>query len=102
MENNQLITKDSERIKRLVRSIDEAYRLIEKILPDCRPLFNADRYLSDKEVGERLSVCRRTLQDWRDNGIVGYIKIGGKVLYSEREVMELVEKNYHKPFVEHK
>lgn len=98
MENNQLITKDSERIKVLVRFIDEIYTKIEKILSDCRPIFNGDRYLGDKEVSERLSVSRRTLQEWRNEGIIGYIKIGGKVLYSEREVMALIERNYYKPF----
>lgn len=97
MENNQLITKDSERLKTLIKSIDQVYALIEKILTDSHPLFNGDRYLGDREIGERLSVSRRTLQEWRTQGIVGYIKIGGKVLYSEKEIMALIERNYYKP-----
>lgn len=51
--------------------------------------------LSDVEVSHRLKLSRRTLQEYRDSGIVPYIKLGGKVLYRERDLEELLERCYH-------
>ena len=53
------------------------------------------RYLSDVEVSHRLKISRRTLQEYRDSGIVPYIKLGGKVLYRESDLEKLLEECYH-------
>ena len=47
------------------------------------------------EVSHRLKLSRCTLQEYRDSGIVPYIKLGGKVLYRERDLEELLERCYH-------
>jgi predicted site-specific integrase-resolvase len=39
-----------------------------------------DELLTDKEVAHILKVSRRTLQDYRNNGILSYIQVGGKIL----------------------
>ena len=59
---------------------------------------------TDKRLGEWLDnddVCRilrisqRTLQTLRDNGTLPYIKLGGKVLYRESDLEELLQRCYH-------
>jgi excisionase family DNA binding protein len=47
------------------------------------------------EVSHRLKISRRTLQEYRDSGIVPYIKLGGKVLYRESDLEKLLEECYH-------
>mgnify|MGYP002525776128 CR=1 FL=1 len=56
---------------------------------------DGERYLTDKEVSEILKVSRRTLQEYRNEGILPYIPLGGKVLYRESDLKELLEKHYH-------
>jgi hypothetical protein len=42
-------------------------------------------------------VSRRTLQEYRNNRVLPFILLGGKVLYPESGLRELLEANYRKP-----
>ena len=57
-------------------------------------LLNGERYLTDKEVGARLKVSRRTLQDYRNAGRIPYILLGGKLLYRESDIERLLMEGY--------
>ena len=62
-----------------------------------RPPLDGERYLTDREVAELLRVSRRTLQEYRNNRVLPFILLGGKVLYPESGLRELLEANYRKP-----
>ena len=53
--------------------------------------------LPDGEVADLLRVSRRTLQEYRNNRVLPFILLGGKVLYPESGLRELLEANYRKP-----
>jgi len=57
---------------------------------------NGEKYLTDKEVSEKLKVSRRTLQDYRNQGRIAYIQLGGKILYKESDIEKMLEDNYYK------
>ncbi len=86
------------RINAFLESLDAIREDLRKIVENSRPALNGERYLTDKELSERISVSRRTLHEWRTNELIGYIQLGGKILYKESEVLQLLEKNYHKPY----
>ena len=48
------------------------------------------------EIG-LLRVSRRTLQEYRNNRVLPFILLGGKVLYPETGLREVLEANYRKP-----
>ena len=52
----------------------------------------------DAELANYLKVSRRTLQEYRNNGILSYYQIGGKILYRESDIEELLEKNRQEAF----
>ena len=56
-----------------------------------------EHYLTDREVAEMLRVSRRTLQEYRNNRMLPFILLAGKVLYPESGLRELLEANYLKP-----
>ena len=58
---------------------------------------DGERYLTDGEVSELLRVSRRTLQEYRNNRVLPFILLGGKVLYPETGLREVLEANYRKP-----
>jgi excisionase family DNA binding protein len=96
---NDWLAKDRDtRIREFVQSLDAIREDIRRIVENSRPTLNGERYLTDKELSERISVSRRTLHEWRTNEIIGYIQLGGKVLYRESDVLKLIEKNFHKPY----
>ena len=92
---NELITLRTEGLVNAMQSMKDIETLFDKVTSNYRPLLNGERYLSDVEVWHRLKLSRRTLQEYRDSGIVPYIKLGGKVLYRERDLEELLERCYH-------
>ena len=58
-------------------------------LESYRPPLDGERYLTDGEVSELLRVSRRT--------VLPFILLGGKVLYPETGLREVLEANYRKP-----
>lgn len=68
---------------------------IEEMAGNCRPFLNGERYMTDKQLADLLKMSRRTLQDYRTNGILSYYLLGGKVLYKESDVLKLLEDNYY-------
>ena len=58
--------------------------------------FNAP-YLSGEEVMEYLHISPRTLQTLRDKRMICYTTIGGKILYPEEELIEVLHQNYRSP-----
>lgn len=58
-----------------------------------RPVLNGERYITDSKLAEKLKLTRRTLADYRMNGRLPYYKVGGKLLYKEKDILVLLEKN---------
>ena len=76
--NNELITKNNEWVVHFMKSLERMTEGIEQLAASCRPLLSGERYLTDKELSARLKVSRRTLQDYRTEGRLPYIQLGGK------------------------
>lgn len=55
-------------------------------------------WLDNTEVCEILNVSKRTLQNYRDNGKLGYTQIGYKVFYKVKDVEKILknERNNNK------
>jgi excisionase family DNA binding protein len=84
---SEIITEENERVKRFFHSMERMLDSIEHFTASCPPTLNGERFLTDKEVSERLKVSRRTLQDYRTGGQIPYIQLGGKVLYHESDII---------------
>ena len=55
-------------------------------------LLGGEHYLTDRELSQRLKISRRTLQDYRNNGILPYRQLGGKILYRESDIERVLQK----------
>jgi len=51
------------------------------------------KYLKSSEVMELLSISPGTLQNLRLNGTLPYSKIGGIILYEEKEIERVLDEN---------
>jgi excisionase family DNA binding protein len=91
---NEVVNKENERVKRFFLSLDRMLDKVENVVTNHRPTLQGERFLTDAEVSERLKVSRRTLQEYRTNGKVPYIQLGGKILYQESDIQKLLDENY--------
>lgn len=93
---SEIITKENERIAMLLRSLDRLFGGIETLVGNHRQPLNGEHFLTDREVSLHLKVSRRTLQDWRTEGKIAYILLGGKVLYKASDIDRMLSSNYRK------
>ena len=77
----ELINKDTPQIKEFISSLDSMLNGIESIVKHYKPHLNGERFLSNNEVSKKLNVSLRTLQEWRDTGLIPFIQIKGKIIY---------------------
>ena len=83
---NELIMPHNVGVKNVLDSMKEVLALYKKVTGNYRPMLDGERYLTDKEVSEILKVSRRTLQEYRNEGILPYIPL---------DLEELLERHYH-------
>lgn len=93
-----IITKENDGIKKALKQIEKIKKQMRVIQKNNYPSFYNERYYTDVELSEKLHVSRRTLQEWRSRGLIGYLNIGGKSLYRESEIEKLLNDNYHSSY----
>lgn len=89
-----LLTNETEEVIANQEMITRLRYLIEEILKNYRPVMNGEIYLSGEDVCRLLHISKRTLQQYRDDNILPYVQIGGKIIYKETDIMTELEKNY--------
>lgn len=89
-----LITKDSNTTQVLFSSLDRVLENVEYMITNYRPVLCGEHYLTGEEVCQKLCISKRTLQDYRDTGLLGYVQLPGKIIYRESDIMNLLDKHY--------
>ena len=95
---NELMTKNNEWIIHFMGSIDRLLDSFERMTANYRPTLGGERFFTDKEVSARLKVSRRTLQDYRNEGRIPYIQLGGKILYRESDIEQMLADGYRSAY----
>ena len=96
----ELINKDTLQIKEFISSLDSMLSGIESIVKHYKPHLNGERFLSNNEVSKKLNVSLRTLQEWRDTGLIPFIQIKGKIIYRQIDIDKLLQKHYFESWKE--
>ena len=95
---NKTIMTNDEWAVGFMEQLDSMLNGIESMNEKSRASFGNERFLTDKEVSAWLKVSRRTLQDYRNNGMVSYYQLGGKILYKESDIEKLVMDGYRNAY----
>ena len=77
---NKTIMTNDEWAVGFMEQLDSMLDGIESMNEKSKASFGNERFLTDKEVSAWLKVSRRTLQDYRNNGMVSYYQLGGKIV----------------------
>ena len=95
---NELILADQELEVGFIGKLDALLEGIERMDAGCKASRGNEQFLTDKEVSAWLKVSRRTLQDYRNNGMIAYYQLGGKILYKESDIERMVMSGYRNAY----
>ena len=84
--DTQSVYRTDERPEELLRTLEQLERDLDRCVELNRPMLGGERYLTDRELSERLKISRRTLQEHRSSHEIPYYCVCGKILYRESSV----------------
>jgi len=87
----EILDKKSTEIVSLFEELDKLLDAIQQALKNRTPHLNGEKFLSNRDVCRMLHISSRTLQDWRDTGKIPFIRIKGKILYKQSEILKRLE-----------
>ena len=97
--NIRLLTPENDiRVRVFLSSLEDLLEKVEKIRGANKPSLDGDRAYTDKELAVKLKVSRRSLQDYRNNGILPYIQIGGRILYRASDIERTLMDGYKEAY----
>ena len=80
-------------LEQLQTNLLKLSRLLEQSGVEPKPQI-AGGWAEGKDVMKALNISRRTLQTLRDNGTLGYSRLGGKYYYRIFDIEDLLRNNY--------
>ena len=92
--SNEVITHKHEWLRGLFSELDRIAKDAAMVADENQPLLGGEHYLTDRELAQRLKISRRTLQDYRNNGVLPYRQLGGKILYRESDIERVLQSCY--------
>ncbi|SIS72286.1 Helix-turn-helix domain-containing protein [Chryseobacterium ureilyticum] len=90
----QSIKNATDEILSRLKDINAIKKNIQQISKYLRPSHQEEKYLTGVEVSRLLHISRRTLQQYRDDSMLPFVKIQGKILYKESDILNLLDNNY--------
>ncbi|MBL4653433.1 MAG: helix-turn-helix domain-containing protein [Flavobacteriales bacterium] len=78
---------------------EEAYKELTERLINIEVFLKAKQsdienvFLDNQEFLQLMYISKRTAQNWRDQGIVSYSQIGGKIYYRLSDILEMLDKH---------
>jgi hypothetical protein len=91
----EIITFESQTYTELVNKILGIEKKIDSAVN--RPILD-DIWLDNQDVCKLLKISKRTLQSYRDKGILPFSQTGGKIYYKAADLQAHLQKNYVRAF----
>ncbi len=86
-----VITFQSEAYQQLLNKIDAIASSMNKKIKE-NPL--EDTWLDIQEVCQLLKISKRTLQSYRDNAVLPFSKVAGKIYFKASDLQKHLENHY--------
>jgi len=95
MEERILTIKD-DLIAETLESLRKASRKANRLMDDYKLVLHGERLMTDRELATVLRVSPRALRDYRNDGILPYIRMRGNILYKESDIEKVLKTYEHK------
>jgi hypothetical protein len=90
----EIISMDLKVFNALVKHIENMEEKVEALYSRQQDL-GLKRWLNDQDICEILNITKRTLQTYRENGLLPYSRIKYKVFYRPADVEKLLQSSHH-------
>lgn len=87
----QIINIEKNVWERLISRIDEFSTRVDALC-EKHSEKRIKKWLDNQQVCEILNISKRTLQTYRDTGVIGFSQVNHKMFYKQEDVLELLEK----------
>ena len=95
MEQVRDLNMETDGMQVVLSALSGVSKRIKEVVQTHKPLFGGEHFLTCKDVCERLYISPRTLQDYRDRGIIPYTQFAGKILYKESDLERVLGESYN-------
>lgn len=85
----------SAQITQVMEGQKRILELLEKLLEQ-RGSARPGQLIQEKAVAERLKVSIQTLRRYRAKGVIGFVRVGGHVLYRPEHIDEFITSREHR------
>ena len=95
MEEKEIIMQEDPQMQLFSQLMKGILKKLERYCATARPMLGGEVYLTGEEVCNQLRLSTRTLQEYRNAGILPFYKIGGKILYKQSDIQTMLERHYN-------
>lgn len=95
---NQVIMRDDPQVVEFFQDMKHLSVLLDTLEANTRSVLNGESFLTDTELAQHLKLTKRTLQEYRSTGKIPFYQIGGKILYREADIEQLLLENRREAF----
>ena len=92
----RILTINDELIAGALESLRKASRKADALMDNYKPVFHGERLMTDGELATVLRVSPRALRDYRNEGILPYIRMKGNILYKESDIEKVLKDHERK------
>jgi len=92
----RILTINDELIGGTLESLRKASRKADVLMENYKPVLHGERLMTDGELATVLRVSPRALRDYRNDGILPYIRMKGNILYKESDIEKVLKAHEHK------
>lgn len=92
----KILTINDELIARTLESLRKASRKADVLMENYKPVLHGERLMTDGELATVLRVSPRALRDYRNEGILPYIRMKGNILYKESDIEKVLKDHERK------
>lgn len=94
--DERILTLNDELIAGTIESLRKASRKADKLMDEYKPVLHGERLMTDGELAAVLRVSPRALRDYRNDGILPYIRMKGNILYRESDIEKVLKASEHR------
>jgi len=93
---DRILTINDELIAGTLESLRKASRKVDVLMENYKPVLQGERLMTDGELATVLRVSPRALRDYRNEGILPYIRMKGNILYKESDIEKVLKDHERK------
>lgn len=90
----KIITQNDEIIASTITALRKANRHASSLMEDYKPVLHGERLMTEAELAAALRVGSRALRDYRNSGILPYIRLKGNIVYRESDIEKVLQQHY--------